>query len=104
MYYYQENKEEIKKKQAVYRKDNPHIFAKIGAKRRARKINQTPTDLSTLESSMIEALYFMSRVLSKSCGEPFHIDHITPLSKGGQHKFDNLQILSAEQNLRKGNR
>mgnify|MGYP001111564019 CR=1 FL=1 len=29
-------------------------------------------------------------------------DHIMPLSRGGRHTFDNLQILSARQNLQKG--
>ena len=31
-----------------------------------------------------------------------HVDHIQPLSQGGKHHPDNLQILTAEENLRKG--
>ena len=44
----------------------------------------------------------MARILGNSCGEKFHVDHIHPISKGGLHVFDNLQILSAEENLKKG--
>jgi 5-methylcytosine-specific restriction endonuclease McrA len=37
-----------------------------------------------------------------SLGERFHVDHIIPLSKGGKHEFENLQIIPAIDNLRKG--
>ena len=37
-----------------------------------------------------------------SLGDKFHVDHIVPLFRGGLHKFDNLQIISAIDNLRKG--
>lgn len=33
-----------------------------------------------------------------------HVDHIIPLSKGGKHVFENLQILSGRENLAKGAR
>lgn len=33
-----------------------------------------------------------------------HVDHVMPLSKGGQHVFENLQILDALENMRKGAR
>jgi len=35
-------------------------------------------------------------------GIQHHVDHIIPLSKGGLHHPDNLQILTAEENLKKG--
>jgi len=39
-----------------------------------------------------------------SLGEQFHVDHIVPLSKGGLHCVDNLQVIPAIDNLRKGNK
>ena len=71
------------------------------ANRRARVREQTP-DMCDMEVSMIRAMYWISDVLSNSCGESFHIDHIHPISKGGLHEFANLQILSAEENFKKG--
>jgi hypothetical protein len=37
-----------------------------------------------------------------SLGENFHVDHITPLVRGGLHCHTNLRVLPAIDNLRKG--
>ena len=37
-----------------------------------------------------------------SLGEKFHVDHIIPIAKGGLHIAENLQVISAKDNLRKG--
>jgi 5-methylcytosine-specific restriction endonuclease McrA len=42
------------------------------------------------------------------CDEPLelamHVDHIIPLARGGRHTLENLRIVSARENLRKGAR
>jgi 5-methylcytosine-specific restriction endonuclease McrA len=34
----------------------------------------------------------------------YHLDHRVPLARGGRHRFNNLQLLAAICNLRKGAR
>lgn len=37
----------------------------------------------------------------KPAGVQYEVDHIKPLSKGGAHHPDNLQIITAEENRKK---
>jgi 5-methylcytosine-specific restriction endonuclease McrA len=95
--------EYYREKNRLYRMNNLEKHAAKEARRRALKREQTP-ELTSLEESAIYALYFISKVLSNSCDEQFHVDHIIPLAKGGLHTFENLQILTAKENLAKGAR
>ncbi len=70
----------------------------INAKRRAYKINQTPTNA---DMEKIAEIYATCIQMSKDTGIPHHVDHIQPLSKGGLHHEDNLQILTATENRKK---
>ena len=63
--------------------------------RRALKLNQTP-DNANLD--IIESLYKMCRRRSQVEGIQYEVDHIKPLSKGGLHHEDNLQIITAHDN------
>jgi len=60
------------------------------------KLNQTP-ELTGLGKERILNLYKLAKALP---GE-WHVDHIIPLSKGGLHHPDNLQVIPAEDNLKK---
>lgn len=64
-------------------------------KRKAMKLNQTPT-LTEMEKNIINFYYEVCGTMAD-----YHVDHIKPISKGGLHHPDNLQILSAELNLQK---
>lgn len=66
----------------------------------ARKRDALPT-LTTKEKQAIKAIYAESRRLSEVTGIPHDVDHIQPLSKGGLHHPDNLQILTASENRSK---
>ena len=48
-------------------------------------------------------LYEEAQRLQDETGIEHHVDHIKPLSKGGEHLLINLQIIPAEENLSKGN-
>jgi len=70
--------------------------------RRANKRNQTTADANIDE---ILFVYELSSLMNEyGFGIKYEVDHIIPLSKGGLHHQDNLQILTAEANHKKNNK
>jgi len=51
-----------------------------------------------------QVFYDTAKCLEAISGEKYHVDHIMPLSKGGRHEPWNLQVLTAEENLKKSNK
>lgn len=49
-----------------------------------------------------QEFYLEAERLTKETGVQHHVDHIRPLCHGGEHVWWNLQILTAEENMRKG--
>lgn len=95
--YHIENQNEILERHRKYIKDNPHISRANTAKRRAAKMERTPP-WANLEA--IKEIY-------ANCPEGYHVDHVHPLQGeniSGLHVENNLQYLTPEENLRKGNR
>jgi len=73
-------------------------------RRRQRIINQTP-ELTEIEKEQIKQIYEERSRLNNDAGYIlFHVDHNVPLSKGGQHHPNNLQIMTATENVRKGSK
>ena len=70
--------------------------------RNAMKRAIYPVDLNDEEKEEILKIYKQSKQMTKTTGIQHHVDHIKPLSKGGEHHPSNLQILTAEENLKKG--
>lgn len=71
------------------------------AERRAKK-RAGLIKLTKEQKKEISEIYKKAKKLSESTGVPHHVDHIVPLSRGGEHHPSNLQILTATENLRKG--
>jgi len=95
--YYIENREKCNKACRKYYIDNREVYAAHSAKRRAAKLNATPkwADLEKIKT------FYLKRP------EGHHVDHIIPLQGEkicGLHVLENLQYLTAEENLKKGNR
>ena len=104
--YYQENSEKVKGKNRKYRQENPEKCAALSAKRRFKKLQATPHWLTEYQHKQIELKYWISQFLTDYTGIQHHVDHIHPLQGEnicGLHVPENLQILTAEENLRKSN-
>lgn len=72
----------------------------MSAKRREDIRNQTSPDADLRK---IQSIYLFCETLNRQGGE-YEVDHIKPISRGGQHHQDNLQILSKSLNRKKRNK
>lgn len=73
----------------------------------AKKLQATPHWLTKKDHDRIKHIYWMADLITKITGEQHHVDHITPLQGEnvcGLHVPENLQILTATENLSKGNK
>lgn len=76
-------------------------------KRRASKLNATPSWLSKEQIQEIDELYEIAKIFKIYTGLSYHVDHIVPLNNKlvcGLHVPWNLQILEEKDNLKKNNR
>jgi len=99
--YRQEHKAKIAEYDAKYYQENKDQRGARSTKRRANKLNQTPSNANL---NKIAKFYSKAQKLSKQTNIKYHVDHIIPLSKGGLHHENNLQVITATQNLQKSNK
>lgn len=93
--YRQANPEKVKQWKAKDRVEHKNRINADNAKRRAKL--QTEITPEIIQMYALRDFY-----TAMSLGEFFHVDHIIPLAKGGLHTADNLQVIPAIDNLRKG--
>lgn len=77
------------------------------AKRRAKLLQATPKWLTKEDYKAIECKYSVADMLSKYGNEKHAVDHIVPLQGKtvcGLHVPWNLQVITVEDNLKKGNK
>lgn len=60
--------------------------------------------LTPIECLQETEIYRQCFLRSRATRIPHHVDHRVPLSKGGEHHPNNLQILTATENLKKGSK
>ncbi len=101
------NAESIKAYKQQYRLDNLGKFANYSAKRRATKLQATPSWLTTAQLDEIKNYYSLASAITKTSKISYHVDHIVPLQGKnvcGLHVPWNLQIITATDNVRKNNK
>jgi len=89
-----------------WRARNPAKVATACASRRARKLQATPPWQTEADRAAIAALYAEARRMTEETGILHHVDHIAPLRGRaicGLHVPGNLQVIPANDNLRKSN-
>lgn len=92
------NNEELMKPYRTKEKQNNKTY-----RYRSKKFGEIPI-LTCEEQERILLIYKECARITEETGVPHHVDHIHPISKGGKHHPDNLQILTAIENIRKGNK
>lgn len=98
------NPEKVREGDRRWRAANRDKRNAFGAARKSRKLNATPpwADLAAIKSIYAEC----ARIVADT-GVAHHVDHIVPLQGRtvcGLHVETNLQILTASENIKKGNR
>jgi 5-methylcytosine-specific restriction endonuclease McrA len=83
--------------QREYHKKNPHKSRETSL-RYIRKKAEASKGLSSQEVYAIKCIYAEAKAKTKETGIKHEVDHIVPISLGGKHHPDNLQILTATEN------
>jgi len=94
--YYKKNKEKLLEMNKIYQKNNPDKVNAKWSKYKAMKLNATPDNANL---SIIQFYYTVASTMAD-----YEVDHIKPLSKGGLHHENNLQILEISLNRQKYNK
>ena len=75
----------------------------IYLQRRKQRLREQTPELSAEEENLIQQVYDQRDRLNQAAGFiKYHVDHIIPLAKGGQHHPGNLRVISADENVHKG--
>ena len=97
------NKEKVSAYYKTYKEANKERVAAGKAKRRALKQKQVPVHLRDCphEKKRLVEIYKLRKILSEATGVQHHVDHMWPIADGGPHWSGNLQVIPAEENMRK---
>lgn len=99
-----ENREKERVRSAKRWQEEANYRAGMRSRSRARQYNIRNAELTAQQREEITAIYAEAERLTQETGIPHEVDHIHPLSKGGTHTPDNLQVLTQSENRSKGAR
>ncbi len=106
--YAKNNKETMNKRSRQWQLDNPEKAkntARIHAAKRRAQSRVGCEDLTELEEAAIKGIYNDCGRLNKILGgKVFEVDHTIPLTRGGRHHPDNLQMVPRKWNRLKNNK
>lgn len=100
---YAENPQLYKDRSRSYQRRNPVVGLASKARRKARKLGSLSTLDSATERDIRQSAtvcYYCRAPLAEQAKTP-HLDHMTPLSRGGAHSADNVTMACSDCNLEK---
>jgi hypothetical protein len=101
------NPEKARQSRRAWTARNPDVRNAKEARRRAQKLSATPAWLTPRDHGAIAAIYAEAQRLNEKTGIEHHVDHVIPLvhpAVCGLHVPWNLQIIPANDNLKKSNK
>lgn len=108
--YYAKNRDKVLAQIKKYRSKNPGVIVKANAIRRSRQFG-TGTSKEQLRGAdkKVRFLRAQKNLRCRYCHKKLararlHIDHITPLSRGGRHCAENITAACSRCNLSKNNK
>lgn len=105
--HYQSNQDKARAYASQYRKANPDIIRAQLAKRRAMRIERTPSWYGEADDLVLREAVDLVRMREAATGIEWHIDHMIPMQAEevcGLHCAANLQVIPAVLNVSKQNR
>jgi hypothetical protein len=101
------NPEKVRASKKRYKISHPEKNLAYKSKRRGQQLNATPSWLTKEDLFHIEQYYRLAKSREMFEEIKFHVDHIIPLvNEGvcGLHVPENLRVIPAIDNMKKGNR
>ena len=102
-----EDKEMRRAQTKGYRKNNRDKCNARSAMYNAAKLQRIPKWLTEADLEKMRRSYRLAKIMTNLKGVLYHVDHIVPLrgdSVSGLHVPENLQVILAIDNMRKGNK
>ena len=96
-----ENKDKTNQYTYKWRQKNP---GKMAEQRFSRRSKNDASPLTKNEKKIVNEIYKLSKLCERIFGIKYHVDHVIPISLGGNNHPSNLRVIPAQMNLEKGSK